>query len=324
LKPRTQSLIEGLWLFTVTLFTVTLFTVTVAAVLSLVLTAAGVNPNSAWAENKGYQIGHRDVLLLTIHAGDEKQREVLLEVSPEGTVMVPFIGAVRADGSTVSALRQRITEALTGDYFVRPEVELMVKEYHALQYYIAGAVKSPGFYITRTRATLLELIARAGGTLPEQGNIAYIMNNLETETEEAAPRDQDLDQDVTGRQVRVIDLRELLDKGKIAGNIELQSGDVVFIPFASALDTSESTIYVGGQVKKPGQYRYQPGLTVSGACILAGGFDKFAAPNRTRITRVEQGKQTIFRKNLNRINEGKVPDFELKPGDLIYVPQVWL
>jgi polysaccharide export outer membrane protein len=99
---------------------------------------------------------------------------------------------------------------------------------------------------------------------------------------------------------------------------------VVYIPLEKALNQAESNIYVEGEVKKPGVYNYQPGLTALNACIMAGGFDNFAAPNRTRIIRSTGDGQEIIKVNLDDVKEGKIPDVELKPGDRIHVPETWL
>ncbi len=85
-----------------------------------------------------------------------------------------------------------------------------------------------------------------------------------------------------------------------------------------------SYISVEGEVKRPGVYDYQKGLTALNACILAGGFDKYAAPNRTIIIRKEGDEQTTIQINLDDVRRGKVPDVELKPGDWIHVPESWL
>jgi len=85
-----------------------------------------------------------------------------------------------------------------------------------------------------------------------------------------------------------------------------------------------SYISVEGEVKKPGVYDYQKGLTALNACILAGGFDKYAAPNRTIIIRKEGDEQTTIRINLDDVRRGRTPDVELKPGDRIHVPETWL
>ena len=84
-------------------------------------------------------------------------------------------------------------------------------------------------------------------------------------------------------------------------------------------------IYVLGKVGSPGVYDFQEGLTALDACILAGGFAQYAAPNRTTITRREApGKQEIIKINLTRVKKGKDKDLLLRPGDRIYVPESWL
>jgi len=84
-------------------------------------------------------------------------------------------------------------------------------------------------------------------------------------------------------------------------------------------------IYVLGKINSPGVYDFREGLTALDACIMAGGFAQYAAPNRSTITRREaQGKQEIIKINLNRVKKGKDQDILLKPGDRIYVPESWL
>jgi polysaccharide export outer membrane protein len=84
------------------------------------------------------------------------------------------------------------------------------------------------------------------------------------------------------------------------------------------------SVSVEGKVTKPGVYEYQRGLTALNACLMAGGFDKFAAPNRARIIRENDGEQTVIRINLNDVKEGKIPDVELEPGDIVVIPESWL
>ena len=83
-------------------------------------------------------------------------------------------------------------------------------------------------------------------------------------------------------------------------------------------------IYVLGKINSPGVYDFREGLTALDACILAGGFAKYAAPNRSTITRRGAGKQETIKINLNRVKKGKDKDILLKPGDRIYVPESWL
>ena len=261
------------------------------------------------AQNQAYNVGTRDVLHVSIHAGGEKQSEVDLTVAADGTIKVPFIGTLPVSGLTTAQIEEQIRLPLAKDYFVDPEVHAAVKEYHALQYHIAGAVKSPGSYNMSTVATLIELIAEAGGVLPERGNVAYVQRG--------APGDK------PGEPIKV-DLTRLLDRGDMSENLQLVSGDVVYIPPEKSQNLGESKVYVEGEVKKPGVYDFQPGMTALNACIMAGGFDKFAAPNRARVIRSENGRQQILRIDLEDVKNGKIPDVELKPGDRIHIPESYL
>ena len=299
------------------------------------------------SQNKPYRIGPKDVLTLTIYAGGEKQQEVDLTVSAQGAINVPFMGSTKAEGLTPSELEKQVTEPLARDYFVDPKVSIHIKEYHSLHYYISGAVKKPGLYETTTEASLLELIAKAEGVLPERGNVAYIMRPsvdsngnryLEDRTNpvilsEGEKPDRDDVADIImnpsagphGNHDPIkVDLQRLLDKGDMSANLALEPGDVVYIPLQKSLNLAESKIYVEGEVKKPGLYDYHPGITAMNACIMAGGFDEFAAPNRTRIIRQNGDQVKIIKTNLNDVKDGKTPDIELKPGDRIHVPETWL
>jgi polysaccharide export outer membrane protein len=273
-----------------------------------------------WAQGKAYVIGPNDVLTLTIYAGGEKQQDSDVTVSDRGMINAPFIGNVMAQGLTPSQLEMRITEPLAKDYFVNPKVNVRIKEYHSLHYYISGAVKKPGLYETTTEATLLELIAKAEGVLPDCGNVAYIMRGAVNHVN-AGEKAEDL---VSRIEPIKVDLIRLLDKGDMSANLILKPGDVVYIPLQKSLNLAESKVYVEGEVKDPGLYDYQPGMTAMNACIMAGGFDKFAAPNRARIIRKKGDGVEIIKINLEDVKEGKAPDIELKPGDRIHVPETWL
>jgi len=274
----------------------------------------------AQAQTEAYRMGPRDVITLTVYAGGELQNQLDLTVSEKGTINVPFVGSVKAAGRTILEIESLITKPLAQDYFVNPEVNISVKEYHSLQYFISGAVKSPGLYEMTSRATLLELFAKAGGVLPGRGNVAYIQRHSTNHSAEG--KDKKKQPSLNG-SIK-IDLKKLLDQGDMTQNRGLESGDVVYIPPEKVLNLAESKIYVGGEVKRPGIFAYQPGLTALNACIMAGGFSKFAAPNRTRVIRHQGDQKVIIKINLNDVKNGKIADLKLLSGDRIQVPETWL
>ena len=274
----------------------------------------------AHAQTRAYKVGARDVLTLVVYAGGEQQHETDLTVSTLGLVNIPFIGPIKAEGLTIPQLEALITEPLAQNYFVNPEVRIQVKEYHSLQYYIAGAVKEPGLYEMSSESTLMSLIAKAGGVLPERGIVAYIQREAAEQLAEGA----DIQKLLSRKEPIKVDLKSLLDHGDMSHNLMLHPGDVVYIPLQKVLDLRRSKIYVQGEVKKPGLYEFQPGLTALNACLMAGGFAKFAAPNRTRIIRKKNGEQVIIKINLDAVKKGEIADIQLQPGDLIHIPETWL
>ncbi len=288
----------------------------IAAVIFLML------PVSVSAQGEGYRIGHRDVLSLAIYAGGEEQQSVVVSVDTRGIINVPFIGPVKADGMTLSELQMQIREPLARDFFVDPEVILYIKEYHSLYYYISGAVASPGLYETTSKITLMQLIAKAGGVLPERQDKAYILRDAAKEVQEGE-KPEDLIMKRDSREE--VDLQKLLDQVDMTQNIMLQPGDVIYIPLKdeNEIEEEKPSVYVEGEVRNPGAYNYKYGMTALNACILAGGFSKYAAPNRTRIIRKKEEEQLIIRINLDDVKKGRKNDVELEPGDMIHVPESW-
>lgn len=88
----------------------------------------------------------------------------------------------------------------------------------------------------------------------------------------------------------------------------------------------EKEVYVLGEVKNPGTVpilgKY---LTVLEAVTKAGGFAEFAAPNRTKVIRVEDGVEKTIMVDLNKVKDGnKSLDIILKVGDVVVVPESFL
>lgn len=270
---------------------------------------------AAHAQTDSYRIGSRDVIALSIYAGGELQSQVDLTVSGKGTINVPFIGSVPATGRTIMELETLVTKPLAKDYFVNPEVNISIKEYHSLQYYISGAVETPGLYEMTSESTLLELIAKAEGLLPSRGNVAYIKRKSAQRTANG----QDIAHLASGNGYIKVDLKKLLDQGDMSQNLSLEPGDLVYIPLGKMLDVTESKIYVAGRVKRPGSFDFQPGMTALSVCIMAGGFTVWAKPQNTKVIRQQGGKRIVIKINLKDVREGKIADIKLQPGDNIYV-----
>jgi polysaccharide export outer membrane protein len=282
-----------------------------AAEASAPAKAKPASPPAAVQEHE-YRLGPRDVVTVNIFAGGEKQISEDATVSTDGQITLPLLGGVKAAGMTLGELRKDSIEPLALDYFVEPQVTVAIKEYHSLTFYISGSIKNPGHYELDKEPTILELIAKAGGLEQDYGHKAYIIRETygKAGTDPAKPI--------------VVDLKALLDQADMTTNIRLATGDVIHIPRGSELNQASNAIFVEGEVKKPGVYTFQQGITALSACILAGGFNDYAAPNRARIIRRSGPEQEVIELNLDAVKKGKANDVELKPGDLVHIPDSWL
>jgi len=84
-----------------------------------------------------------------------------------------------------------------------------------------------------------------------------------------------------------------------------------------------SQVKVIGQVANPQSLAYREGMRVLDAILAAGGLGEFAAGNRAKIVRMQNGKETSIRIKLDDlINKGAMKyNFELQRGDVLVVPE---
>lgn len=81
-------------------------------------------------------------------------------------------------------------------------------------------------------------------------------------------------------------------------------------PSVSVEVTAYRPVFVLGEVTRPGQYPYQPGMTVQTAVAVAGGFTYRAVEDEFSITRNLPGKVVKGRAE---------PQTRVRPGDVINV-----
>ncbi len=114
---------------------------------------------------------------------------------------------------------------------------------------------------------------------------------------------------------------------QLARDIEVALSQYIKAPKVSVVVTIALSVYsqvkVIGQVKTPQSMPYHDGMTVLDAVLAAGGLSQFAAGNRARLVRHDNGKQTEIDIKLdNLLNKGDTKqDLPLKPGDILVVPE---
>lgn len=89
----------------------------------------------------------------------------------------------------------------------------------------------------------------------------------------------------------------------------------------SRAEATIKSISVLGQVKKPGAFDYDPGLTIMRLISRAGGFERAANKRKIRIVRMVNGKKESLIVNGAAIINGDEDDPAVEPGDMIFVSE---
>src|SRR5687768_8563400 len=113
----------------------------------------------------------------------------------------------------------------------------------------------------------------------------------------------------------------------LARDIEKVLSDYVRSPQVNVIVTQPASVFsqvkVIGQVTRPQALAYREGMTVLDAVLAVGGLGQFAAGNRARIMRTENGRQQEIKIKLAAlVNDGDMKqNLALRPGDVLVVPE---
>ena len=252
---------------------------------------AGSNPTAVGrvpppAATPGFTIGPGDTVQVTVLGRPELSAAG--NVSGDGLVTAALVGAVPVLGLTPQQAAQRIARAYKdGQFLVDPQVTVTMTEYQSQQLSVLGEVTAPGRFPMRTRLSILDALALAGGIKATGAQLAYILR----------PEDSV----VTRYEV---DLDALLQAGAGQQYFELLAGDTVVVPKAEVF-------YIYGEVKTPNAYPLKAGTTVIQALSLAGGLTDKGSDRRIDIKRRDaNGRLQTVGASLND---------SLKPDDVVYI-----
>ena len=255
----------------------------VGAIALTILCLPGAS-TAASQNGQDYRIGVQDVLEISLFNQPELSGRYTVET--DGAFSFPLIGRVLAAGRTVEQLEETLQTRLLDGYFRNPRVTVAVSEYRSQRVFVVGEVRSPGAYPLAAETSLIEILALAGPTPTASGAAVVVRAGGRTPAGNGGePRPAD-----NADTVRV-NLRDL-EGGDLSRNVLLRDGDTVFVPRAEV-------VYVFGEVREPGSYPIQEGMTVLQALSLAGGSTEFAALNRLTIMRVVDGERMEIRVRLD-------------------------
>lgn len=238
---------------------------------------------------KTLRLGSGDTIRIAVFQNNDLSLEA--RVDGDGRVTYPFIGAIEVGGKTTAEVEKMIAAALVEQGVLRrAQVSVSLTQLRSQQIAVLGHVSRPGTYPLDLNYSVSGVLALAGGVLPTGADKATLtrINGSEVQTTE-------------------LDLVRLFKGGAgQRGDMQLQSGDVLFVPRAPML-------YVYGQVQRPGAMRLEAGMTVQQALAASGGLNLRGSMGGLRITRqTPEGAQEL------RSVELQTP---LVPDDVVFVPE---
>jgi polysaccharide export outer membrane protein len=237
--------------------------------------------------------------VLHILVANTPEMEQHARVTDQGTIPVIGVGDVPVVGLTPGQAAARLQEKFIASHYLRhPEVSITVESYAIAQVSVIGEVKTNGAFEINAPRPVLNVLALAGGLTPEANRHILIERNGDkghpipyfvSNNGESAIRDQ----------------------------IIVNPGDTVVVPRAGI-------VYVLGDVNRPGGFvmsNNESQLTFLQGIALAGGLAKSAKQGHAYLVRpTEGGGHQQMEIAVAKIQKGKLPDFPLQPGDVLYIP----
>lgn len=249
--------------------------------------------------------------LFTLGPGDVLQIEVIgrptsraeTAVGPDGKIYFDLLPGLDVWGLTLTQARQSLQTELE-KYNTGVTVALNLRHVGSKHIWMLGALNQPGIYPTATPTTLLEALARAGGTKRSASTVttvdladlghAFIIRNGVT---------------------LPVNFQQLLEQGDMSQNIYLQPDDFIYVPSSSARE-----IYLFGAVRNPRALPLSEHPTLLAAITSAGGPIRNAYLSQVAIVRGSLTDPRVAVVNYKEILEGRAPDVRLQARDIVFVP----
>lgn len=251
------------------------------------LAAAQVN-----VDPSDYLLGAGDLLQVTVFESAELNAKV--RVSSRGFITLPLLGQVQIKGKTAREAEVYIENLYKVNYIKNPHVSIFVEEHFSQRITLIGQFVKPGTYDYISKMRLLDVMALAGGLNETAGRTAQIRRRNKSGQS----------------QTILVDLDKIITDGQGELNIEMNGGDVVFVPEAGMF-------FVDGAVRQPGAYHIKNRTRLVDALSVAGGFAPYAQTENVILVRhMDEGDPKVLELKLEDLD---VQETLIKDRDLILV-----
>lgn len=213
-------------------------------------------PAVAQTSYAGYQLGPDDSVQVIVYG--QTEFNVATRVKADGTIVMPLIGVVKAQGETNITLARLITDKLVaGGFLKQPLVNVEIGAYVSRTVNVAGNVTTPGIYPLDRPYHVLEVLLKAGWVRADGANHVYLRR--------------------PGQPEQRLEVEQLV-RGAAGTDPALAPGDTLFVPPAE-------TFFIYGQINGPGMKAILPGMTIRQAIALAGGVTASGKADKVGLVR---------------------------------------
>ena len=263
-----------------------------------------------FTQDSSYKINKKDLLELSFWEYPEMDSQV--RVNNDGTISLPLIGNIQAEGLTIPELNQKIVTQMGNYNKVINQVNIKVLEFSHNQVSVTGSVVSPGKYYFEEIPNIWAIITEAGGPL-EDARLDEVL----------IIRNQDEGAVITA------EVGNALKQGKLPDLPAVLPGDAVHVtgtssPFQfSKYRSNLNEFYIIGAVGSPGAHQFINNLNILDAIGRAGGPTSDANLTKVRYIDVYEGGTKVKEINLKHYfnSSQSTPLLTVNPGSTVFVPR---
>lgn len=232
-----------------------------------------------------------------IGPGDELRLQIWGQVTLRGSYTVDRTGSISLPGAGtihVAGVRfDHLTDFLRSQLakvYRNFDLNVNMGQLRSIQVFVVGEASMPGSYTLGSLSTLLNALFYAGGPKP-QGSL------------------RDIQLKRGGKTIDHFDLYDVLLHGDKSHDVQLASGDVIFIPPVG------EQVAVVGSVNNPAIYELRNEKTIEQVLQLAGGRTPIAVNSSARVERIyDHAVRSVVDVSLSEPSS-----FQVQNGDIVTV-----
>ena len=258
------------------------------------------NTSSIYSKNSNldyedYILGSGDVIFVEI----ENIREFtgFFEIGPTGSVYLPRLRAVKAEGFTVEEFREKITQKYL-QYLKNPQIFIRPISFRPIRVYVGGEVSRPGFYtltgVMNTGKNLKPIINSSISDNNASAAVVFPTVFDAIQISRGVTAYSDLSEVTVIRKISLgkgggskkaeLNFLSLLTEGDESQNIRLFDDDIIQVKksdkilreqllksSSTNLSPDKLSVFVSGRVRMPGKVVLPQGSSLNQALIASDG-----------------------------------------------------